>query len=69
MKAACSMMRPPTAEFLMIKEATNGEDARTQINVILNWTEELRARVPTGQWFPAATRRMRTTSRGEDRAV
>ena len=32
--------------FLMLKAATEQEAAATQINVVLNWFEELRRRVP-----------------------
>ena len=33
--------------FLMIKESEEQEEAPTQINVVLNWFEELKQRVPT----------------------
>jgi hypothetical protein len=33
--------------FLMIKASGPGEEAPTQINVVLNWAEELKRRVPT----------------------
>ena len=35
--------------FLMLKPADAGEVAPTQINVVLNWFEELKRRVPTGK--------------------
>jgi eukaryotic-like serine/threonine-protein kinase len=34
--------------FLMLKPAEQGQTAPTQINVVLNWFEELKRRVPTG---------------------
>jgi len=34
--------------FLMLKPSEAGEAAPTQINVVLNWFEELKRRVPTG---------------------
>ena len=39
---------PDGQRFLMIQEAASGE-ALTQINVVLNWFEELKQRVPVGQ--------------------
>ncbi len=35
--------------FLMLKPSEAGEAAPTQINVVLNWFEELKRRVPTGK--------------------
>jgi eukaryotic-like serine/threonine-protein kinase len=35
--------------FLMLKPATEQEAASTQINVVLNWFEELKRLVPTGK--------------------
>jgi len=35
--------------FLMLKPVEAGEGAPTQINVVLNWFEELKRRVPTGK--------------------
>jgi len=35
--------------FLMIKSVDQGQPAPTQINVVLNWTEELKRLVPTGK--------------------
>jgi hypothetical protein len=35
---------PDGKRFLMLKPL--GEDASTQINVVLNWTEQLKRRVP-----------------------
>ena len=37
---------PDGQRFLMIKESS-GEDSATQINVVLNWFEELKRLVPT----------------------
>ena len=37
---------PDGQRFLMIKESE--EQTATQINVVLNWFEELKQRVPTG---------------------
>ena len=34
-------------KFLMVKAAGQDEQGRTQINVVLNWLEELKHRVPT----------------------
>jgi len=39
---------PDGQRFLMIKPSEAGEVAPTQINVVLNWFEELKRRVPTG---------------------
>jgi hypothetical protein len=33
----------------MIKPVEQGQTAPTQINVVLNWTEELKRLVPTGK--------------------
>jgi hypothetical protein len=38
---------PDGQRFLMVK-ASEQEQASTQINVVLNWLEELKRRVPTG---------------------
>ncbi len=35
--------------FLMLKPIDQGEGAPTQINVVLNWFEELKQKVPTGK--------------------
>jgi hypothetical protein len=50
---------PDGHRFLMIKESGAAEDrsAPAQIHVVLNWFEELKARVPTGRetttgWWP-----------------
>ncbi len=40
---------PDGQRFLMIKEDTTDAAARDEIHVVLNWFEELKARVPTGQ--------------------
>jgi Tol biopolymer transport system component len=37
---------PDGQRFLMLKSAETGESAPTQINVVLNWFEELKRRVP-----------------------
>ena len=34
--------------FLMIKPSEQAQAAATQINVVLNWTEELKQKVPAG---------------------
>jgi eukaryotic-like serine/threonine-protein kinase len=39
---------PDGQRFLMLKSGEAGEVAPTQINVVLNWFEELKRRVPTG---------------------
>ena len=39
---------PDGQKFLMIK-ASDQESAPTQINVVLNWFEELKQKVPTGK--------------------
>ncbi len=40
---------PDGQRFLMLKPAEASEAAPTQINVVLNWFEELKRRVPTGK--------------------
>jgi hypothetical protein len=35
--------------FLMLKPSESAEAAPTQINVVLNWFEELKQKVPTGK--------------------
>ena len=40
---------PDGQRFLMLKPIEAGEGAPTQINVVLNWFEELKRRVPTGK--------------------
>jgi len=39
---------PDGQRFLMVKPSESAEGAPTQINVVLNWFEELKRRVPTG---------------------
>jgi eukaryotic-like serine/threonine-protein kinase len=39
---------PDGQRFLMVKPSEQAEAAPTQINVVLNWFEELKRRVPTG---------------------
>jgi serine/threonine protein kinase/Tol biopolymer transport system component len=39
---------PDGQRFLMLKPSESAEAAPTQINVVLNWFEELKRRVPTG---------------------
>jgi len=39
---------PDGQRFLMLKPSEQAQAARTQINVVLNWFEELKRRVPTG---------------------
>jgi len=39
---------PDGQRFLMLKPAEQEQAAPTQINVVLNWTEELKRLVPTG---------------------
>jgi hypothetical protein len=39
---------PDGQRFLMIKPGESAEAAPTQINVVLNWFEELKRRVPPG---------------------
>jgi hypothetical protein len=40
---------PDGQRFLMIKPIEQEQAAPTQINVVLNWTEELKRLVPTGK--------------------
>ena len=40
---------PDGQRFLMLKHGEAGEAVPTQINVVLNWFEELKRRVPTGK--------------------
>ncbi len=40
---------PDGQRFLMLKTADSAETAPTQINVVMNWFEELKQRVPTGK--------------------
>jgi hypothetical protein len=40
---------PDGQRFLMLKPSEQEAAAPTQINVVLNWFEELKRRVPTGQ--------------------
>ncbi len=40
-------LTPDGQRFLMV-QASEQEEAATQINVVLNWFEELKRRVPTG---------------------
>ena len=40
---------PDGQRFVMIMESEAQEDAPSQINVVLNWFEELKRRVPTGK--------------------
>ena len=40
---------PGGQRFLMIQPVDQGQTASTQINVVLNWTEELKHLVPTGK--------------------
>ena len=39
---------PDGQRFLMLKPVEQEQAAPTQINVVLNWFEELKRRVPTG---------------------
>jgi hypothetical protein len=39
---------PDGQRFLMLKPVERAQTALTQINVVLNWFEELRQTVPTG---------------------
>ena len=41
--------RPDGQRFLMLKEKEEPPTAATQINVVLNWFEELKRRVPAGR--------------------
>ena len=40
---------PDGQRFLMIKPSGQGQAAPTQINVVLNWFEELKEKVPAGK--------------------
>ena len=40
---------PDGQSFLMVKPTEAGEAAPAQINVVLNWFEELKRLVPTGK--------------------
>jgi len=40
---------PDGQRFLMVKPSESAETAPTQINVVLNWFEELKQKVPTGK--------------------
>ena len=40
---------PDGQRFLMLKPNQSAEAAPTQINVVLNWFEELKQKVPTGK--------------------
>jgi len=40
---------PDGQRFLMIKPSEQAQAAPTQINVVLNWFEELKRRVPAGK--------------------
>ncbi len=40
---------PGGQRFLMVKPGESAQAAQTQINVVLNWFEELRQKVPTGK--------------------
>jgi len=40
---------PDGKRFLMLKRSEQAEAAQTQINVVLNWFEELKQKVPTGK--------------------
>ena len=40
---------PDGQRFLMLKPSAAAEAAPTQINVVLNWFEELKQKVPTGK--------------------
>jgi hypothetical protein len=39
---------PDGQRFLMLKPSEQAQAAPTQINVVLNWFEELKRRVPSG---------------------
>ncbi len=39
---------PDGQRFLMLKPAEQEQGAPTQINIVLNWFEELKQKVPTG---------------------
>ena len=40
---------PDGQRFLMVKSSEQTQAAPTQINVVLNWFEELKQKVPTGK--------------------
>ncbi len=40
---------PDGQRFLMLKPVEQAQTAPTQINVVLNWFEELKQKVPTGK--------------------
>jgi hypothetical protein len=40
---------PDGQHFLMLKPSEQAQAAPTQINVVLNWFEELKQKVPTGK--------------------
>jgi hypothetical protein len=40
---------PDGQRFLMLKPSEQAQAAPTQINVVLNWFEELKQRVPAGK--------------------
>jgi hypothetical protein len=40
---------PDGQRFLMLKPSEQDQAAPTQINVVLNWFEELKQKVPTGK--------------------
>jgi hypothetical protein len=40
---------PDGQRFLMLKPSEQAQAAPTQINVVLNWFEELKQKVPTGK--------------------
>jgi hypothetical protein len=40
---------PDGQRFLMLKPVEQAQAASTQINVVLNWFEELKQKVPTGK--------------------
>ena len=41
-------LSPDGQRFLMLKPSEQEQSAPTQINVVLNWFEELKRRAPTG---------------------
>ena len=51
---------PDGQRFLMLKPVESEASAPTQINVVLNWFEELKQRVPYRTIIRAATARERT---------
>jgi hypothetical protein len=40
---------PDGQRFLMLKPSESAQTTPTQINVVLNWFEELKQKVPTGK--------------------